>query len=495
MKLNETFFKGIIQLVALTFLAIVVSAVAGGCSKWEEPSAVSDDMPNIFPDYIDVTVPCNIAPLNFMIEGAARVQTVISLDGNEILREVGKEGIIKISEKKWNNVLRSFSGKTVSVTVSAWTDDFPEGVSYSPFDVHIAKEEIDTWLVYRLIEPGYEGWRQLGIYQRDLSSFDEYPVVTNHEDGMSCLNCHNFPSYSSESMMFHARGANGGTVLFHDGQLKKIDFKSIGLKKNTTYPSWHPSGRYIAFSANTTHQVFYAEGKQGVEVFDTASDLTIYDVQTGEALTDPRFSTEDVLESFPSWSPEGDFLYFVSHQATSLPVHFSPDMKYDLLRVPFDSQTGKFGQKVDTLYDSSVSGGSVSYPRVSPDGRYLLYAESDYGTFPIWHSETDLKMMDLFSEESVDVSIWNDQDDADSYHSWSSNGRWVVFGTRRLDGRYTRIYIGYLDSDGKAHKPFLLPQEDPRYNDWRLRSYNIPELVKEKISLPKEAETIFCKEE
>ena len=205
-------------------------------------------------------------------------------------------------------------------------------------------------------------------------------------------------------------------------------------------------------------------------------------------------ATEDTLESFPSWSPEGDYLYFVSYKAQTTPVVFTPDMQYSLLRVPFNCKTRTFGEKVDTLYNAPEQGGSVSYPRISADGKYLLYTLSDYGTFPIWHDEADLHMMDLTTMEDVDISIWNDDATADSFHNWSSNGRWAIFGSRRVDGRYTRLMIAYMDKDGKPHKPFLLPQEDPRHNTWRLRSYNVPEFIKDKVSLPKEAEKIFCPE-
>ena len=468
--------------------------LACSCNSWKEAASTSEEMPPIFPDYTDVTVPANIAPLNFMVEDAGHIQALLSVDGGKEVKVCGKDGIIRIPLKKWKNLLSHAGGKKISVNVSVWNEDKPDGVSYRSFDINVAPDCMDGWIAYRLIEPGYEGWRQLGIYQRDVTNFDEFEIVTNHDAGRTCVNCHNFPAYSSESMMFHARGAAGGTILYDKGKVIKIDFKSIGLKKNTTYPSWHPEGRFIAFSANTTHQIFFTEGHQGVEVFDTASDLTIYDIETGEAITDPRFSTEDALESFPSWSPEGDYLYFVSYKAQTTPVVFTPDMQYSLLRVPFNCKTRTFGEKVDTLYNAPEQGGSVSYPRISADGKYLLYTLSDYGTFPIWHDEADLRMMDLTTMKDVDVSIWNDDATADSFHNWSSNGRWAVFGSRRVDGRYTRLMIAYMDKDGKPHKPFLLPQEDPRHNTWRLRSYNVPEFIKDKVSLPKEAEKIFCPE-
>ena len=475
----------------LTALFVCITS----CTSWQDAACHLDVEPSVFPDYKDVTVPCNIAPLNFMLEEADRIQASFITEGCTPLNVTGNDGVISIPEKDWRKMLMQAKGRKVQVEVSAWTEEFPSGVSYDPFTFNVSADEIDPYISYRLIEPGYVGWRQLGIYQRNITSFDESAIVTNRASNTTCINCHHYPSYSPESMMFHARGANGGTILYHEGELKKIDFRNIGPKKNTTYPAWHPEGRYIAFSSNTTHQVFFGEGEQPIEVFDTASDLVVYDTETGEVMTDPRFMTEDRLETFPSWSPDGKYLYFSSYKATQLPVRVSPGIRYDLYRVSFNTATGKFGEEIEMLYDTSVRGGSTSHPRISPDGKYLLYTWSEYGTFPVWHEEADLRMIDLQSMEDVDVSVWNDPDDADSYHSWSSEGRWAMFGTRRLDGRYTRIYIAYLDEDGRPHKPFLLPQEDPRHNGWRLVSYNIPEFMQGKVELPKEAADMFYSED
>lgn len=482
--------------IYIKYILLIGSIILhAGCHKWQEPAMSSDSLPEIFPDYSGVTVPANIAPLNFMVEDAEAVQAVFSVKGAEIAAIVGREGVVSVPFKKWAQILSFGKGEAVSVEVSVWNSEFPDGVRYRPFQINIAEDEIDPWIAYRLIEPGYMGWRQLGIYQREMSSFEESAIVTNRETNTTCLNCHNFPSYSSESMMFHARGANGGTVLYDDGKLTKIDFKSIGPKKNTTYPAWHPDGRYIAFSSNTTHQIFIAEGEKPIEVFDSASDLVIYDIQTGEVLTDPRFITDDFMESFPAWSPDGRYLYFVSAEDVNLDLKFSPTAHYHLLRVSFDPETGSLGTQVDTLYNADSQGGSVSYPRISPDGRHLLYTWSEYGTFPVWHDEADMKMLDLQTMEEVDVTLWNDPDHADSYHSWSSNGRWAMFGSRRLDGRYTRLYIAYLSEDGVPCKPFLLPQEDPRHNMWRLKSYNVPEFIDGKVALPEEAADLFYSED
>jgi len=72
-------------------------------------------------------------------------------------------------------------------------------------------------------------------------------------------------------------------------------------------------------------------------------------------------------------------------------------------------------------------------------------------------------------------------DDTESYHSWSSNSRWFIFSSRRIDGLYTRPFIAYMDENGKAGKPFLLPQKDTEYYDRLLFSFNIPEFINARV--------------
>ena len=479
-----------IRKVSALMLMLLHLLFLSGCSSWQTPQSSIDSLPPVYPDYKDVTIPSNIAPMNFMVEDASRIQAIFHVAGQEIFRLSGKESVISIPLKKWQQLLSSAKGTSIDVTVSVWNEEYSDGVTYRSFRLNVADDSIDEWIAYRLIEPGYKSWRQLGLYQRNLTSFEETAIVTNSTENETCLNCHHFPSYSSESMMFHARGANGGTILYHNGELTKIMFNEIGPKKNTTYPAWHPEGRFIAFSSNTTRQMFYVHGHKPIEVYDYASDLLVYDTESGEVITDPRFMTEETLETFPAWSPDGRYLYYAAASSKELPAYVE-DMHYHIMKVSFDPSTGRFGEQIDTLYNADLQKGSASYPRVSADGRYLLYTWSEYGTFPIWHEEADLKMIDLHTMQPVDISVWNDEAQADSYHSWSSDGRWAMFGSRRHDGRYTQLYLAYFDEDGNPHKPFLLPQEDPRYNMWRLKSYNVPEFIDGKVKLPKSVTELF----
>jgi len=72
---------------------------------------------------------------------------------------------------------------------------------------------------------------------------------------------------------------------------------------------------------------------------------------------------------------------------------------------------------------------------------------------------------------------------AESYHSWSSNGRWILFSSRRHDSNYTRLYIAYMDEQGKDHKAFAVPQEDPMFYQHYMRSYNVPEFMVEPVKI------------
>lgn len=67
---------------------------------------------------------------------------------------------------------------------------------------------------------------------------------------------------------------------------------------------------------------------------------------------------------------------------------------------------------------------------------------------------------------------------SDTYHTFSSNSKWVVFASKRDDGLYGKPYFFHIDESGLSSKPFVLPQEYPDFYDNCLKSFNIPELSK-----------------
>ena len=367
------------------------------------------------------------------------------------------------------------------VEVSVLTEEKGKWNAFLPFHIRVSEDPIDPYIAYRLIDPGYQLWNEMGIYQRELSSFDQEPILENRLTDNNCMNCHSFCMQDPNKMLFHMRETFPGTILVDGDKIEKLNTKTKETISPLVYPSWHPSGKYVAFSVNTTKQAFHLNDSIRVEVYAEASDVVVYDVEKHEIVTASNIFSKDAFETFPTFSPDGKTLYFCTAEARPIPQEYS-EVKYNLCSVSFDPVTRAFGAQVDTLYNAKSGGMSASFPRVSPDGRYLLYTLSGYGNFSIWHKDADLYMADLQTGTSRPLVEVN-SDDVESYHSWSSNSRWFVFSSRRIDGLYTRPYIAYVDEDGKVGKPFLLPQKDAGFYQSFMKSFNIPEFITGKVKV------------
>jgi hypothetical protein len=159
------------------------------------------------------------------------------------------------------------------------------------------------------------------------------------------------------------------------------------------------------------------------------------------------------------------------------------ELKYSIYKKSFDPETRQFGPR-EMVFDAAAIDSSATFPRISPDGRYLMFTMAHYGYFHIWHHDADLWMLDLTKENATARPLTEaNSADTESYHAWSSNGRWVIFSSRRDDGVFTRPFIAHIDQNGRASKAFELPSEDPDYHRQFMRSYNIPEFMKGPVTI------------
>jgi Tol biopolymer transport system component len=446
------------------------------CNETVNDAKQETACPRIYPDYIGVTIPVNIAPLNFNMadETILRVDAVITDHHGNSLHSQGEEST-DFDLDDWHALLSQNPGDSLSVTVSAKYDDGWH--TYRAFSIYVSPDSIDYGLCYRLIEPGYEVWSKMGIYERDLSSFEERALIENTQfEG--CVNCHSFNRGNPANMSLHIRGPHGATLLRqNDGPLTAYNTKSDQTLGLCVYPYWHPSGRYIAYSTNATNQLFHNAHPNRIEVFDTASDLQVYDVEKNELLLSPLLKQDSIYETFPVFSPDGRSLYFCAARALPEGSLQLDSIHYNLCRIDFDPATGTFGDHIDTVIDAEAQHQSLSFPRPSYDGRFLCYTLSDFGQFSIWHHEADLWLLDLATGESRPMDGAN-SDDTESFHNWSTNSRWLVVSSRRDDGLFTRPYFCHVDAKGNVTKAFMLPQRNPRrfYRD-RFLSFNVPDFI------------------
>lgn len=470
-------------------------------------SKEAQTLPAIYPDYCDVTVPYNIAPLNFMLpidEYTACVARLTMPDGQQ--QTYGKGVKVQMPEDEWHAMLQAAKGKSIKVEV--WGEKEGTWLSYEPFEIKVAEEPIDEYLSYRLIEPTYVAWNYMSISQRNLTTFDEWEIFNNEitmndKSVGQCINCHSYQNYKTDNMLFHVRLANGGTVLVNDGQISRINLKRNYTISAGVYPAWHPSAKVIAFSTNKTRQAFHTSNHNKIEVYDEASDLIVYDIATDSVVVvsnDP-----ELLEVYPTWSPDGQYLYYC--KSVPLPEEmrgedvdirtFYPKIQYNLYRRTFDTATLAYGEE-ELVFNAAAMDKCATLPRISPDGRYLMFALGQYGCFHSRHHDADIACMPLEQLLAANAELQDVQADyaplfcdftpvnsdgySDSYPSWSSNGHWIMVASRRDDGNYSRCYFSYFNN-GKAEKAFMLPQEDPEHNTFCLKSYNRPEFMVEPVTI------------
>ena len=439
-----------------------------------------DKLPEIYPDYIGVTIPADIAPLNFNYadEDIDCIDVVVKGEKGGELHANGEWADFDISD--WQELTKQNKGGKITFTVCVEKDG--QWTQYKDFDVYVSKENIDEWgLTYRRIKPGYEVGGDIGIYQRNLSSFDEYAILTETAVPGRCFNCHTANRTNPNRITLQMRGEGGGTMIQKDGHQSWVETKTDSTKAAGSYSYWHPDGNYVALAVNSVHQSFFTGTGQRIEVYHKFSNVEVLDTRTNELILSPLLQTED-LEIFPAFSADGKWLYYSTSKPCRVPAEYEK-VKCSLCRIAFDAENGTFGQEVDTLLNGPATDKSYVLARPSYDGRWLMYCVSSRGNFPVSQDDADLWLMDLKTGESRELKEVNSQQ-CESFHNWSENSSWFVLSSKREDGMYTKLYLACIDNQGRVSKPFLLPQRNPRkYYREMMDAYNCPDFTKTKVEL------------
>lgn len=460
-------------------IGFAFSGLLSGCSAGSENTRETNRAAAIYPDYYDLTLPPNIAPLNFIInETGTKFKIEISGEtGNPIVIQQNSP-TIEIPIKKWKKLLSENTGRKILVDIKSF--DQNQWKHYKPISHKVATDTIDSHLVYRLVHATYLKWKDMGIYQRNLTNFDESPLIENSSTENGCMNCHSFSANNPEKMVMHFRIINAGTLVWNNGRLTKTDTKTEKTMSAGIYPAWHPNGRHIAFSTGKISPHLTTRPGKPVDVADKASGIIVFDTEKNTVLTSPEISTTR-RESMPEWSADGKYLYFVSApEAQKGDEESLLHNRYSLMRIACDIDNRYWGEAEMVLNADSI-GKSISMPAASPDGRFLVCSMSDYGYFTIFHKQSDLYLINLadFSFKKLELN----SEFTESHSSWSLNSRWLVFSSKRADGVFTRPYIAYIDETGNTGKPFVLPQKDPDFYRQFATNYNRPDLVSGKVNL------------
>lgn len=464
--------------IRLLALAIGIALIQISCkTKNLEEIHYIDREPVIEPDYSGVIIPQNIAPMNFIISEVGKSYKLrVKSSNGTLLTFKSKDNVIRFSHKSWKKLLAdSRQGKIEIEIFSKIKGGKIE--AYKPFYMNVARELIDPYICYRTLYPGYESWGEMKIVQRSIEDFKESSLVENQLLEDNCVNCHSFIQNRPDKFIIHVRGSRSGTYFVDNGTVRRKELRTQNMPGNAVYPSWHPSGKYLAFSSNSIYSVIHMRPEKNIELYDRSSMLVIYNIERNEISACDEDNMTEYMDTYPFWSPDGEFLYFCRTGQVK-PGFDLRQIKYDLARRSFDEETGTFG-KPEVIFHAQEINKSASFPTVSPNGQYLVFTLHDYGAFPNWHKEADLFLLDLQNGKLTKMSL--NSNDTESYNSWSSNGSWLVFSSKRGDGFTSRPYFAYFGNPDSVGKPFILPQKDPGLYKRFEKSFNRPEFITGKI--------------
>lgn len=459
----------------------------------------------IFPDYGNhIEIPCNIAPLNFSLPDSVH-RTYIKIKSSSAQQTLRFRRCVEFSTKFWNQLTAQARGgktDTIHIEIAVKTH---HGISrYANMEWIVRPEPVDAYLCYRLlpsIEGAYNaekgGYITMELRERNMENFDERILMSNQQMNRNCFNCHVSPQKNAQKMMIHLRRPSEGSLYMDGERIERVVLPNAGevlqnmpdslrMPLTLVYPSWHPCGKWIAFSTNIVGIYGYAAHHAYADIFDTACNIILYNTENNEIMLDKTLWTNAYEETWPAWSADGKWLYFC--RAAKLPADTAalyPDIaerirhiRFDLCRVAFDAEKGCFSKQVQVV---AASGKNLSYsiPRLNPDGKSLLVCRADFNSVP-YHANGDLVWIDLenaskgqnAAEQENPAYILNSKE-CESYHDWSSNGRWVVFGSKRQNNHYEWLYIAYFDGK-RFGKPFLLPQKQGDFYKNCFRVFNVP---------------------
>lgn len=330
--MNTDYHLQVMRLIFHIILGFGFFILTNCTGKHNDQVSELDREPLIDPDYTGVTIPVNIAPLNFQIKEAGKTFTLklTSSNGEQFsLKSAGS--IIKIPSRKWRKLLKGSEGGKIGIELFVKADGKVH--KYSKFYFYISPEPVDPYICYRFLYPGYETYTLMKIMQRNIETFRESAVIENQMLDNNCINCHSFKSNDPDKFLVQVRGSVGGAYIVDGKNITKTDLKTDDMKYGAVYPAWHPGGKFVIFSSNNIIQTFHAIPDKRIEVRDLASSLVLYNTELNEMTPVVDDDSLKYMDTFPEWSPDGSYLYFCRTNEVYEGFDFK-EVKYNLMGRP-----------------------------------------------------------------------------------------------------------------------------------------------------------------
>jgi tetratricopeptide (TPR) repeat protein len=305
----------------------------------------------------------------------------------------------------------------------------------------------------------------------------------------TCANCHSF-SADGRTLGMDVDGPQGDkgayalatiepNVTIRDEQIltwnafpdKPRGFNTLGFMARVS-----PDGSKVVATVNEALYVRNFWDYRFSQVFyPTRGVLAWYDRGSGEIRPLPGADDPAFVHCNPVWTPDGESLVFARAAARdpyagnrSLATYAGDPnetpMRYDLYRIPFN---GGRGGEPQPIAGASANGMSNSFPKISPDGRWIVWVQSKNGLL----MRPDSKLWIVPAQGGEARELASNLPLMNSWHSFSPNGRWLVFSSKS-NTPYTQMFLTHLDEEGNASPPLLIENSTAAN-----RAVNIPEFV------------------
>ncbi len=322
---------------------------------------------------------------------------------------------------------------------------------------------------------------------RDITRPETRLVLTHMP---SCGNCHSFSrdgktfgmdvdgpqgdkgTYAIKAVSPQMRIDIDDVITWNSYANKPKGHKTIGFLSRVS-----PDGRYVITTLNEALYVSNFLDYRYLQVFyPTRGILAYYDRSNGEMKAVPGADDPEYVHTDGVWSPDGKWIVFARARAfdpyaSGLPLATHPNdpnepkIQYDLYRVPF--RGGQPAGDAEPIRGASANGWSNTFPKVSPDGRWIVFTRCQNGQ--LMRPDGRLCIVPFEGGEVREMRC--NTNSMNSWHSWSPNSRWLVFSSK-VNTPYTQMFLTHVDADGNDTPAILVPGSTAAN-----RAVNIPEFM------------------
>ncbi|MGA3325289.1 MAG: tetratricopeptide repeat protein [Terriglobia bacterium] len=406
----------------------------------------------------------------------------------------------------WETIKRHSTEHPATITISGFQDEhLDHPVSRGTVTIQTSRDPVGAPIFYRDV-PLMPAGTQKGVIKplppeflpliawrlRNIAEPQSRLLLTGLH---TCANCHSF-SRDGKTLGMDLDGPENDKGLYAlaslqpEMSIRNQDVISWSLPRDQTVPTSRvgfmsqvsPDGRYVLTmmpglgkSTVNMYVVNFLDYRFLQVFFPTRGILVWYDRATGQRRALPGADDPRYVQTDGVWSPDGKYVVFARAETEvpylegqKLPAYANaPEetpIRYDLYRIPFNN--GQGGRPVP-ISGASQNGMSNTFPKVSPDGRWIVFVKCRNGQL----MRPDSELYIVPAEGGVARRLRCNTPLMNSWHSFSPSGRWLVFSSKSRSP-YTQMFLTHLDEQGND-SPAILIENATAAN----RAVNLPEFV------------------